>query len=194
MRVIPTALNDCLIVEPKVHGDARGYFMELYNRSRSFAGKDLTVAQVNVSRSSKGVLRGLHFQDPFPQAKLVWVLVGEVFDVVVDLREKSSTYGQWEGTYLSEDNHRQLYVPEGFAHGFQVTSAHAVFCYVCSETFRADCDRGVHFSGAEFGVEWPNLSDAIVSDKDRRAPFWTDLRGQLENENFDHRRQRPSGL
>jgi dTDP-4-dehydrorhamnose 3,5-epimerase len=188
MRIIPTGLADCVIIEPKVHGDARGYFMELYNRDRTFNGRSVEVAQINASSSGKGVLRGMHFQSPLPQGKLVWAAVGEVFDVVVDLRHGSATYGQWDAVVLSEHNKRQLWVPEGFAHGFQVTSSYAVFCYACSETFRADFDRGVHHADPALNIEWPDLAGAIVSDKDRNAPTLANYLGPLFHEDTHPRR------
>jgi dTDP-4-dehydrorhamnose 3,5-epimerase len=188
MNVIPTGLADCVIVEPKVHGDARGFFMELYNRERALNGRRVEVAQINASSSVKGVLRGLHFQAPLPQGKLVWAAVGEVFDVAVDLRKDSPTFGKWEGVILSEHNKRQLWIPEGFAHGFQVTSANAVFCYACTEVFKADFDRGVHHGDPALNIEWPDLAGAIVSDKDRKAPTLANYLGPLFNEDTHSRR------
>jgi dTDP-4-dehydrorhamnose 3,5-epimerase len=175
MKTILTALSDCLIVEPKVFGDARGFFYEAFNLSKPIPGhENFPAHQVNVSRSSKHVLRGLHFQNPNPQGKLVWVLEGEVFDVAVDLRKDSPTFGQWEAVVLSAKNHRQFLVPEGFAHGFQVMSENATFCYICTRPYQAEVDRAIHYADARLQIDWPNPSAAIVSAKDAIAPSFAE--------------------
>jgi dTDP-4-dehydrorhamnose 3,5-epimerase len=171
MKVIPTSLPGCLIVEPKVFGDARGFFFEAFNSTHQPDPESpISAQQINVSRSARGVLRGLHFQSPNPQGKLVWVLEGEVFDVAVDLRAQSATFGKWDAAILSASNHRQLWIPEGFAHGFQVVSNHAIFCYLCTRPYQADFDQAIHYADTEIGVEWPDAAGALLSEKDRNAP------------------------
>ena len=184
MNVIATSLAGCLIVEPKVFGDHRGFFFEAFNTARPIDPTAPIVAQqINVSRSARGVLRGLHYQWPQPQGKLVWVLEGEVFDVAVDLRKGSSTFGQWEGCLLSQSNHRQLWVPEGFAHGFQVVSESATFCYVCTRPYQAEFDRAIHYADPQIAVEWPDAKNAILSDKDKSAPQLAALQDPITDEN-----------
>lgn len=146
------------IIEPAVHGDARGYFMETYNqKDMEEAGLDMVFVQDNQSRSSKGVLRGLHFQKKFPQGKLVRVIEGIVYDVAVDLREGSKTYGKWFGLILSEENKLQFYIPEGFAHGFLVLSENAEFCYKCTDFYHPGDEGGLAWNDPEIGVEWPDV-------------------------------------
>ena len=173
MKKITTNLDDCLVLEPVVHGDDRGFFIESWN-SRTFdeLGLDLNFVQDNHSRSSQGVLRGLHFQLNTPQGKLVRVTRGSVFDVAVDLRRSSTTYGNWFGTELSESNKRMLWVPPGFAHGFLVLSDFADFQYKCTEYYSQKDDRGIRWDDPKIGIEWP-LPDGfepLLSDKDRDAP------------------------
>ena len=173
MKKIKTNLADCLVLEPVVHGDDRGFFIESWN-SRTFdeLGLDLKFVQDNHSRSSQGVLRGLHFQLNTPQGKLVRVTRGSVFDVAVDLRRSSTTYGNWFGTELSESNKRMLWVPPGFAHGFLVLSDFADFQYKCTEYYSQKDDRGIRWDDPKIGIEWP-LPDGfepLLSDKDRDAP------------------------
>ena len=189
MKVIATSLAGCVIVEPKVFGDSRGFFFEAFNSARQPDPSAAIIAQqINVSRSTRGVLRGLHYQWPQPQGKLVWVLDGEVFDVAVDLRKGSKTFGQWEGCLLSADNHRQLWIPEGFAHGFQVVSESATFCYLCTRPYQADFDRAIHHADTQIAVEWPDAQNAILSDKDKMAPKLADLKDFLpDDENIGHR-------
>ncbi len=183
MKVIATSLPGCLIIEPKVFGDSRGFFFEAFNSAHQPDPSEPIVAQqINVSRSAKGVLRGLHMQWPRPQGKLVWVLEGEVFDVAVDLRKDSSTFGQWEGCLLSANNHRQLWIPEGFAHGFQVVSKSATFCYLCTRPYQAEFDRAIHHTDAQIAVEWPDAQNAILSDKDKMAPQLAQLQDLLRND------------
>ncbi len=183
MKIIATSLAGSIIVEPKVHGDSRGFFFEAFNSTRQPDSVAPIVAQqINVSRSARGVLRGLHYQWPQPQGKLVWVLEGEVFDVAVDLRKGSATFGQWESCLLSADNHRQLWIPEGFAHGFQVVSESATFCYLCTRPYQAEFDRAIHHADPQIAVEWPDAQNAILSDKDKMAPKLADLKDLLPND------------
>lgn len=147
------------VIEPKVFGDKRGYFVETYNeKDMKEAGFDVTFVQDNQSSSTKGVLRGLHFQKQYPQGKLVRVMKGHVFDVAVDLREKSATYGKWFGVELSEDNFKQFYIPEGFAHGFLVLSESAVFCYKCTDFYHPGDEGGIAWNDPEIGIDWPDVS------------------------------------
>jgi dTDP-4-dehydrorhamnose 3,5-epimerase len=164
-----------VIIEPRIFGDTRGTFFEAFNQERGFSQKPFHAAQINVSESSQWVLRGMHFQKPHAQAKLVWVLDGEVYDVALDLRPGSKTFGRWESTILSRKNKRQLYIPENFAHGFQVLSQSATFCYACSETYRADSDRVIRFDDPQFAIEWPEADKALLSAKDQAAPLFCDL-------------------
>lgn len=146
------------VITPTVHGDNRGYFMETYNENDfKEKGIDVNFVQDNQSLSSKGVLRGLHFQKQFPQCKLVRVIKGEVFDVVVDLRSNSDTYGKWYGEILSEDNKKQLLIPEGFAHGFLVLSDVAEFCYKVNDFYHPNDEGGLAWNDPEIGIQWPHL-------------------------------------
>ncbi len=175
---IETKINDLYIIEPKVFGDDRGYFMESYNR-RDFVevGLDMVFVQDNESKSKKGVLRGMHFQIKFTQGKLVRVTQGEVYDVAVDLRKGSPTYGQWEGVLLSAENKRQYYVPEGFAHGFLVLSDEAVFNYKCTDLYAPEYDGGLLWNDPEVGIEWPldGIDEIILSEKDKKQPTLNEL-------------------
>lgn len=144
----------CLIT-PAVHGDSRGYFMETYNeKDMKKAGIDITFVQDNQSMSEKGVLRGLHFQKQYPQTKLVRVIKGTVYDVIVDLRSNSKTYGKWYGVELTEENNKQLLIPRGFAHGFLVLSEMAEFCYKCDDFYHADDEGGLAWNDPEIGIDW----------------------------------------
>ena len=146
------------MIEPTVHGDARGYFMETYNQQDMHEeGLDMVFVQDNQSCSTKGVLRGLHFQKEFPQGKLVRVIKGSVFDVAVDLRSDSDTYGKWFGIELTEENKKQFYIPEGFAHGFLVLSDVAEFCYKCTDFYHPGDEGGLAWNDPEIGIEWPEL-------------------------------------
>ncbi len=159
------------VIEPAVYGDSRGYFMETYNyRDFSAAGIDRVFVQDNQSGSVQGVLRGLHFQIRYPQAKLVRVVKGEVFDVAVDLRENSGTYGKWFGVILSEENKKQFFIPEGFAHGFLVLSESAEFCYKCTDFYHPDDEGGISWKDPEIGIDWPipEGSKPILSPKDMK--------------------------
>jgi dTDP-4-dehydrorhamnose 3,5-epimerase len=168
MKVIPTAIAGPLILEPKVFGDARGFFMESYN-ARAFheaTGLDVSFVQDNHSRSGKGVLRGLHYQIQQSQGKLVRVVRGSVFDVVVDLRRSSPTFGRWVGVELSEENNRQFWIPPGFAHGFLVTSDSADFLYKTTDYYAPEHERSLAWNDPDVGVEWPLDGEPLLSAKD----------------------------
>ena len=168
-KFIETTIPDLYVIEPKVFGDNRGYFMESYSK-KDFdeAGLTMTFVQDNESRSSKGVLRGLHFQTKHTQGKLVRCTEGEVWDVAVDLRKGSPTYGQWEGVYLSAENKRQFYVPEGFAHGFVVLSDTATFNYKCTDFYAPDYDGGIPWNDKDVNIQWPIEGlDILLSEKDK---------------------------
>ncbi|MEW6635334.1 MAG: dTDP-4-dehydrorhamnose 3,5-epimerase [Actinomycetota bacterium] len=170
MNVRETGLPGVLVIEPRVFGDERGFFMESWNGRRyEKLGIPNRFVQDNLSFSQKGVLRGLHFQNPRPQGKLVSVLVGEVFDVAVDIRVGSPTFGRWTGAYLSAENRRQLWVPPDFAHGFVVTSEGALFSYKCTDYYAPEHDGSILWSDPEIGIEWP-VESPILSEKDRNAP------------------------
>ena len=175
MKVTETSLPGTLILEPQVFGDSRGFFYESYHQAR-YHDKGITgnFVQTNVSRSSRGVLRGLHYQWPNPQGKLVSVLEGEVYDVAVDIRQGSPNFGQWIGIMLTSDNHRHFWIPEGFAHGFCVLSEFATFTYQCTALYHPEADAGVRWNDADIGVDWP-LSDPLLSDKDRKTPLLKDV-------------------
>jgi len=177
MNVIPTQIEGLVVIEPKVHGDERGFFLESFNSQRYLeqAGIDVPFVQDNHSRSKHGVLRGLHFQIHKPQAKLVRCVVGEVFDVAVDLRKDSSTYGQWFAVLLSAENKKQLYVPPGFAHGFQVTTEFAEFEYKCSDYYAPDDEGGILWSDPDLAIPWP-VGDPAISEKDLLLPHLADLK------------------
>ena len=166
---IKTGIPDLYIIESKIYGDARGYFMETYNKNEFHnAGLTMEFVQDNESRSSIGVLRGMHFQIKHPQGKLVRVLEGEVYDVAVDLRVNSPAYGKWEGIYLSAANKRMFYVPEGFAHGFLVTSESAVFAYKCTDFYHPEDEGGFIYDDASVGIKWPDVPGGVIlSAKDR---------------------------
>ena len=166
-----TKMKGVYIIDVKTYGDNRGYFMETYKESDfRAAGLEYNVVQDNQSSSRKGVLRGLHFQKTYPQAKLVRVLKGEVFDVAVDLRKDSDTYGQWVGTVLSEDNKRQFMIPRGFAHGFVVMSDYAEFAYKCDELYHPEDEGGIMWNDSAIGIDWPDVGEIILSEKDKVHP------------------------
>ena len=166
MNIIETAIPEVKLVEPKVFGDHRGLFMESYNQERyENAGIKAKFLQDNISKSSKGVLRGLHLQNPKSQGKLVSVLEGEVFDVAVDVRVGSPTFGKWVGYLLNDENRRQLWVPRGFAHGFVVTSETATFTYKCDELYAPEHEMSVLWNDPKIGVEWP-IENPTLSEKD----------------------------
>jgi dTDP-4-dehydrorhamnose 3,5-epimerase len=160
------------VIEPAVHGDARGYFMETYNkRDMEEAGLTMEFVQDNQSMSKKGVLRGLHFQKQYPQGKLVRVIRGAVYDVAVDLREGSSTYGKYYGVSLTGENKRQFLIPRGFAHGFMVLENDTVFSYKCDNVYCKDAERGIRFDDPELGIEWPDVGvEILLSEKDKGLP------------------------
>lgn len=169
LKTLPTQLADVIAIEPKVFADARGYFFESYkNDTYLEVGIDCAFVQDNISCSSKNVLRGLHYQRHFPQAKLVTVIQGEVFDVAVDIRKNSPTFGQWESIILSEANHKQFFVPAGFAHGFCVLSETAIFHYKCSETYHPEDEQGILWNDATLNINWPLTAPPMISDKDAR--------------------------
>ncbi len=181
LNVTPTALPGVLVLEPKVFGDERGFFLESFNarRFREATGLDVDFVQDNHSRSGRGVLRGLHYQIEQPQGKLVRVVRGRVFDVAVDLRRGSATLGRWAGVELSADNHRQLWVPPGFAHGFVVLSDRADFLYKTTDYYAPQHERTLLWNDPHVGVEWPQQalegSGPLLSPKDAAAPRWEDV-------------------
>lgn len=169
-QLTKTGIEGLVVVEPKVFGDNRGYFMETYNYNDfKAAGLDMVFVQDNQSKSKKGVLRGLHFQKKNPQGKLVRVVSGEVYDVAVDLRRGSDTYGKWYGVLLSAENKKQFYVPEGFAHGFVVMSETAEFVYKCTRFYDPSDEGGLMWNDPEFGIDWPVPENAelLLSEKDQ---------------------------
>lgn len=158
IKVTKTPIEGIFVIEPTVHGDSRGYFMETYNQNDMHeAGLDMVFVQDNQSMSTRGVLRGLHFQKQYPQGKLVRVIKGKVFDVAVDLRKDSSTYGQWYGVELSEENKKQFYISEGFAHGFLVLSDVAEFCYKVTDFYHPGDEGGLAWNDPEIGIKWPEV-------------------------------------
>ncbi|WP_332672231.1 dTDP-4-dehydrorhamnose 3,5-epimerase [Aromatoleum sp.] len=169
MKAIPTAIPDVLVIEPKVFGDARGFFFESFNARafREATGLDETFVQDNHSRSARGVLRGLHYQIRHPQGKLVRVVRGAVFDVAVDLRRASPTFGRWAGVELSEDNHRQLWVPPGFAHGFVVLTESADFLYKTTDYYAPEHERCLKWDDPAVSIDWPIDAEPVLSAKDR---------------------------
>ena len=171
MKLIETGIKDLFIIEPEVFGDNRGYFMESYNKNTFLKlGLDYDFVQDNQSKSKKGVLRGLHFQKKYPQAKLVRVIEGEVFDVAVDLRKNSPTFGKWFGVLLSDENKRMFIIPRGFAHGFVVLSESATFTYKCDEFYHPEDEGGINWNDKEIDIKWPIDFEPILSEKDKRHP------------------------
>ena len=171
ITVTPCDIEGLYVIEPTVFKDERGYFVETYNQNdMKEAGLDMVFVQDNQSMSTRGVLRGLHFQKQFPQGKLVRVVRGKVFDVAVDLRSDSKTYGKWFGVELSAENMKQFYIPEGFAHGFLVLSDEAEFCYKCTDFYHPGDEGGLAWNDPEIGVEWPldEGVDLIISEKDQK--------------------------
>jgi len=176
MNIIDTKIKGAVIIEPAVFGDSRGFFLETYQVQRYLdqAGIDQPFVQDNHSRSAKGVLRGLHYQKTKPQGKLVRVVRGEVFDVGVDLRKDSPTFGCWQGVWLSEDNHRQLWLPPGLAHGFVVTSESADFEYKCTDYYDPEDEGCLIWNDPHVGIEWP-LENPLLSDKDKAGLSFKEL-------------------
>jgi dTDP-4-dehydrorhamnose 3,5-epimerase len=175
MKIIETNLPGVLLIEPKVFADTRGSFFESYNKAAfAEAGLQVQFVQGNVSESRRGVLRGLHYQWPNPQGKLVSVLEGEVWDVAVDIRRGSPRYGRWTAAILSAANHRQLWIPEGFAHGFVALSERAVFAYECTALYHRACDAGLRWNDAKLAIDWP-VAQPLLSDKDAASPFLDEI-------------------
>jgi dTDP-4-dehydrorhamnose 3,5-epimerase len=187
VKTIPTALEGVMIIEPEVFTDERGYFLEgWHHRKYNEAGIPHIFVQDNISYSVRNVLRGIHFQNPGEQGKLVAVRAGAVFDVAVDLRTDSPTFRKWIGTdsptfrkwigvELSEENNRQLFIPAGFGHGFKVLSSEAIFVYKCTEYYQKDYEHSLRWDDPDIGIEWPGDSSHIMSSKDATAPFLSDL-------------------
>jgi dTDP-4-dehydrorhamnose 3,5-epimerase len=177
VEIIQTKIKDLLIIKPKVFEDARGYFTEAYNE-KQFAerGINITFCQDNRSKSSYGVIRGLHYQlNPASQTKLVSVIVGKVYDVAVDLRRNSPTFGQWVGVELSDANHLQFLIPQGFAHGFSVLSDTAIFSYKCDNFYAPQLDRGIMYNDPALGIDWQVPTEKqLISEKDLRHPILND--------------------
>ena len=171
MKVSSTALPGVLVLEPKVYGDHRGFFLESFNQAKfdDAVGRSVRFVQDNHSRSGQSVLRGLHYQIRQPQGKLVRVVSGEVFDVAVDLRKESPTFGKWVGEILSAENHRQLWIPEGFGHGFLVLSASADFLYKATDYYAPAHERCIRWDDPSIGIVWPECSNPVISDKDLRG-------------------------
>ncbi|PLX84435.1 MAG: dTDP-4-dehydrorhamnose 3,5-epimerase [Desulfuromonas sp.] len=176
MNIIPTEIPEVLIVEPKVFGDDRGFFFESFNERawREATGLDSCFVQDNHSRSAKGVLRGLHYQIRQPQGKYMRVVAGEVFDVAVDVRRSSSTFGKWVGIHLSAENKRHLWVPEGFAHGFLVLSDFAEFLYKTTDYYAPEHERAILWNDPDLAIEWPFVGEPLLSGKDGAAPHFRD--------------------
>ena len=173
--MITTDLPGVLILEPRVFADERGSFLETWSEDAyADAGLPRRWVQDNLSSSAHGVLRGLHYQEPHPQGKLVWVVSGEVFDVAVDIRRGSPTFGRWTGTTLSGENRRQFWVPEGFAHGFVVTGDHALFAYKCTDRYDRAAEGSGRWDDPAIGIDWP-VASPTLSDKDAAAPFLSEI-------------------
>jgi dTDP-4-dehydrorhamnose 3,5-epimerase len=180
MRQVDTRIEGPVLIEPAVHGDARGFFVETYRKNvLAELGIHEDFVQDNHSRSGRGVVRGIHFQLPPGQAKLVRCARGAILDVVVDLRRGSPTYGEWEGHELSDENHRQIYVPIGFGHGFCVLSAVADVVYKVSGYYDDSIERGIAYDDPDVGVEWPSDIELLVSERDANAPRLADVRNEL---------------
>jgi dTDP-4-dehydrorhamnose 3,5-epimerase len=175
VKLVETAIPGCVVIEPRVFGDARGFFYESWNSQRfAQAGLDLRFVQSNVSSSSRGVVRGLHYQWPNPQGKLVSVVEGEVYDVAVDIRRGSPSFGRSVAVMLTATNRRHLWIPEGFAHGFAVVSERAVFSYLCTAHYDVAADAAVRWNDARLAIDWP-IARPELSEKDARAPLLDDI-------------------
>ena len=180
-KFLETKIKDVFIIEPQVFGDDRGYFFESYKKSDfDNAGLKYDFVQDNQSKSKKGVLRGLHFQKTHPQAKLVRVLEGEVFDVAVDLRKNSPTYGKWVGVVLSAENKKMFMIPRGFAHGFLVLSDIAVFTYKCDELYHPEDEGGIIWDDPDINIDWPFKKDILLSEKDMKNPLLKDSKMEFD--------------
>ncbi|POT59590.1 dTDP-4-dehydrorhamnose 3,5-epimerase [Citrobacter amalonaticus] len=179
MNVVRTDIPDVLILEPKVFGDDRGFFFESFNQQTfvEIVGRDVGFLQDNHSKSTKGVVRGLHYQlAPYCQGKLVRCIAGEVYDVAVDIRRTSPTFGQWVGINLSAENKRQLWIPEGFAHGFQVLSESAEFVYKTTNYYHPHSERGILWNDPDLKIAWRETGNIVLSEKDKMLPFFSSLR------------------
>jgi len=175
VNVIETALPGVLIVEPKIFGDERGFFVETWQKQRyEQAGITASFVQDNAASSRQKTLRGLHFQNPNAQAKLVYALEGEVFDVTVDIRKGSPTFGHWAGVTLSANNARQVFIPEGFAHGYCVLSGSALVAYKCTEYYNPKTENSIRWDDPDIGIDWP-VGDPVISEKDAAAPLFRDV-------------------
>ena len=175
LKFIKTSLPEVLVIEPDLFKDGRGFLMETYHqRKYSEGGISQSFIQDNYSHSLRGTLRGLHYQLKHPQDKLIYVITGEIFDVAVDIRHGSPTFGQWVGMHLSEENKRQIFVPKGFAHGFCVMSETADVIYKCTDLYDPDDDYGIHWADPDIGIEWPDIKP-IISDKDSQNPRLNDI-------------------
>ena len=171
MKVLPTELEGALIIEPKAHGDNRGFFLETFQKKRyAEAGINVEFVQDNISFSVRHTLRGLHYQEPHGQAKLVQVLDGEIYDVAVDIRNGSPTFGQWAGVLLSSENRRQFFLPQGFAHGFCVVSQTALFMYKCSDYYAPECEAGIRWDDPDLAIPWP-VRTPVLSERDAAFPL-----------------------
>ncbi|SMY38170.1 MULTISPECIES: dTDP-4-dehydrorhamnose 3,5-epimerase [Photobacterium] len=178
MKITATNIPDVKIIEPTVFGDERGYFMEVWNQKHfemMVTGKPTQFVQDNHSKSKKGILRGLHYQTQNMQGKLVRVISGEVFDVAVDIRNGSQTFGQWVGIYLSAENKRQLWIPEGFAHGFYVTSKEAQFIYKCTDYYNPTAEHTILWNDDELAIDWPLFGEPLLSEKDNNGVFFKNI-------------------
>lgn len=180
-KFLSTSVEGVYIIEPEVHGDQRGYFHETYKKSE-FENNGITAqfVQDNESKSRQGVLRGLHYQKRYPQAKLVRVIEGEVFDVAVDLRKNSPTYGKWVGVKLSADNKRLFFIPKGFAHGFLCLSDAAIFSYKCDEVYHPEDEEGIIWNDPSIAIDWPRSTEYILSDKDKANKTLKELGVEFE--------------
>lgn len=180
-KFIDTPIKDLYVVEPYVYGDERGYFFESFNKTE-FIKNNINVdfVQDNESKSTKGVLRGLHFQKKFPQSKLVRVIKGEVFDVAVDLRKNSPSYGKWYGIVLSNINKKMLFIPKGFAHGFLCLSDTAIFSYKCDELYHPEDEGGILWDDPDINVCWPIRNGVILSEKDKKQPLLKESRTEFD--------------
>jgi dTDP-4-dehydrorhamnose 3,5-epimerase len=175
VKILAAPLDGVFIIEPVVYIDARGFFAETYNTERyRAAGIAQSFVQDNLSFSVRGTLRGLHYQHPHDQAKLVMVVKGEIYDVAVDIRRGSPRFGRWVGVHLSEENKRQVFIPEGFAHGFCVLSETAIVTYKCSDLYHPDSERGIIWNDPDFGINWP-VTDPLISEKDSQNGYIKDL-------------------
>ncbi|MFQ6611124.1 MAG: dTDP-4-dehydrorhamnose 3,5-epimerase [Fidelibacterota bacterium] len=175
MEIIPAPIPEIFVIKPAVHRDERGYFMETYHAGEFAKEKiDAVFVQDNQAKSMKNVLRGLHYQIRYPQGKLIRVLRGEIWDVAVDIRRGSPTFGKWHGEFLSEENLFQMFIPAGFAHGYCVTSETAEIIYKCTDLYHPEFERGIRWNDPQLKIKWP-VSSPILSEKDRIQPFMKDL-------------------